>query len=103
MPKNRELRLWGAVVGLVLLSLLGGCCAYLRLGTTVIGDFVSPDGKWDAVLTVRNGGAMTGYATAVFIVGAGNPLARQIALIRAAHVFVVTIMTGRFIGVTADK
>jgi hypothetical protein len=88
MP-NRQLRLWGAVVALILLFFLGCCCAYVRLGTTVIGDFVSPDGKWDALLMVRNGGAMTGYATVLTIVSTGNPLARQISLIRAAHVFAV--------------
>jgi hypothetical protein len=83
-----KLRWW--CLGSVLFALLivGGCSAYLRLGTTVIGDFVSPDGVQDAVLMVRNGGAMTGYATGISLVHR-NPLARQFALIRGPNVFVV--------------
>ena len=61
----------------------------MRYGTTVIGDFLSPDGKWDALLLVRNGGAMTGYATQISIVEGGNRFARQVALFRASPVFVV--------------
>jgi 3-deoxy-D-manno-octulosonic acid (KDO) 8-phosphate synthase len=60
------------------------------MGTTVIGDSVSPDRKWDAVLMVRNGGAMTGYSTVISVVRA-NWVARQIALLalyRPVHVFV---------------
>lgn len=83
-----KLRWW--CLGFVLFALLtvGGCSAYLRWGTTVIGDFVSPDGVQDAVLIVRNGGAMTGYATGISVVHR-NPLARQLALVRGANVFVV--------------
>ena len=55
-----------------------GCIAYVRLGTTVIANIPSPNGKWDAVLMVRNGGAMTGYATAIALVS-NNWISRQIA------------------------
>ena len=82
MTRRKELHRWASVVALVLFLLLVGCGAYVRLGTTIIGDFVSPDGRWDAVLIVRNGGAMTGYATAISIVSRGNPAARQIGLFR---------------------
>jgi len=84
------MKLRGLCLGFVLFALLivGGCSAYLRLGTTVIGDFVSPDGFQDAVLMVRNGGAMTGYATGIAIVHR-NPLARQLALVSGPNAFVV--------------
>jgi hypothetical protein len=78
------------VVVLLSVCALGACGVYVRMGTTVIGDFVSPDGRWDAVLMVRNGGAMTGYSTAISVVRT-NWYARQLALYalhRPAHVFV---------------
>ena len=86
----RSLRLWCAVLASLLLFGMVGCTAYVRWGTTVVGDFLSPDERWDAVLIVRNGGAMTGYATAISVVRA-NWLARELALCalyRPVHVFV---------------
>jgi hypothetical protein len=81
---------WGvafvSVPALFILIILG---AYLRLATTVIGDFVSPDGTHDAVLTVRNGGAAGGYSTDVSLVRAHIPLARQIALLGSGDLFVI--------------
>ena len=86
---KRGSKIWRWCLAVVLLCMCGlaACGAYVRLGTTVIADFISPDGRWDAVLIVRNGGAMTGYATAVSVVRA-NWFARQLALYRPAHVFV---------------
>jgi hypothetical protein len=75
-------------LALCLLLIGGACAAYVRLGTTVIDDFVSPDGAHDAILMVRNGGAMTGYSTGIALVSS-NPLARQLALIKGMNVFVV--------------
>jgi hypothetical protein len=57
------------------------------LGTTVVGDFPSADGKWNAVLMVRNGGAMTGYATVISLVRNKNWVARQAALFWPRAVF----------------
>ena len=88
MTNLMKLRWW--FLGFVLCAFLivGGCSAYVRLGTKVIADFVSPDGTHDAVLMVRNGGAATGYATGVSVVSS-NSLARQLALIRGINLFVV--------------
>ena len=81
-------RWWFLAFALCVLLIIGGCSAYVRLGTEVIGDFVSPDGMRDAVLMVRNGGAMTGYNTGISLVP-HNPLARQMALFRRTNLFVV--------------
>ena len=89
MAFHKELRLWGSVTALVLLSILVSCCVYFRSGTTAIGDFVSPDGKWDALLMVRNGGATTSYATAISMVSADHSLSRQVALFRSGNLFVI--------------
>jgi len=83
----KTLRLWCAVLASVLLFGLVGCAAYVRMGTTVVGDFASPEGKWDAVLMVRNGGAMTGYATVISLVRNKNWVARQAALFWPRAVF----------------
>jgi hypothetical protein len=83
-----KLRWWCFAFALFALLIVGGCSAYVRLGTTVIGDFVSPDGVHDAVLMVRNGGAATGYATGISLLS-HNPLARQLALTRRMNLFVV--------------
>ena len=83
-----KLRWWFLVFALCAILIVGGCSAYLRLGTTVIDDFVSPDGMQDAVLMVRNGGGATGYGTGVSLVSR-NPLERQLALIRRMNLFVV--------------
>jgi hypothetical protein len=81
---------WCLAMVLLCMCGLAACGAYVRMGTTVIADFISPDGRWDAVLMVRNGGAMTGYSTAVSVVRA-NRVNRQLelyALYRPVHVFV---------------
>jgi hypothetical protein len=81
---------WGLAVVLLCTCGLAAFGAYFRMGTTVIEDSISPDGRWDAVLMVRNGGAMTGYVTAVSVVRA-NWITRQLALCalyRTANVFV---------------
>ena len=86
-----------AALASILLFGIVGCAAYVRLGTTVVGDFPSPDGKWDAALMVRNGGAMTGYSTAISVVRA-NWLARELALCalyRPVHVFVADDNDGK--------
>ena len=83
-----KLRWWCLALAIGVLLIVGGCSAYVRLGTTVISDFVSPDSAHDAVLMVRNGGAATGYSTGVSLV-ARNPLAQQLALIRGMNLFVV--------------
>jgi hypothetical protein len=56
------------------------------MGTTPINDMLSPDGKWDAVVTVRNGGAMTGYTTAISVVAASS-IAREFSLFTTSRVF----------------
>jgi hypothetical protein len=89
MMSRNILRLCFIVVLLALLG-LAACGVYVRMGTTVVGDFVSQDRRWGAVLMVQNGGAMTGYSTVISVVSA-NWLARQLALYalyRPAHVFV---------------
>lgn len=88
--KNRRALRWSSVVILLVLCTLGACGGYVRLGTTVVANSVSPDGKWDAILVVRNGGAMTGFSTGVSVVKA-NWFSRQLALYamqRPVHVFV---------------
>src|SRR5664279_5044250 len=57
---SRKILRWCFVVMLLSVCGLGACGAYVRMGTTVIGDFVSPDGRWDAVLMVRNDGLLYG-------------------------------------------
>ena len=88
MTNLMKLRWWFLAFALCALLIVGGCSAYLRLGTRVIGDFVSPDGRHDAVLMVRNGGAATGYSTGISLVSS-NPLARQLALMKRTNLFVV--------------
>jgi hypothetical protein len=88
------LRLFFSILVLLLLCGFVACSAYLRLGTTLISEFPSPDGNWDAVLMVRNGGAMTGYATVVSV-NRDYWLARQFALVWPTAVFVVDDNAGK--------
>lgn len=93
----KAVRLGCVIVSLLVLCGIASCGAYVRFGTTVIEDFPSPDAKYVAVLLVRNGGAMTGYATAISVVRA-NWLARELALwalYRPAHVFVADDNNGK--------
>ncbi len=78
-----------AVVAGLLLGIVALRAAYMRLATTVVGDVVSPDGTWAAVLMVRNLGAMGDFSTQLSIVPARDLLARQLAVYRRANVFVV--------------
>jgi len=88
MSNLMKLPQWFFVVVLCALLIVGGCSAYLSRGTRVIGDFVSPDGTHDAVLMVRNCGALTGYSTGISLVS-HNPLTRQMALIKLMNLFVI--------------
>lgn len=83
-----KLRWWCFAFALFALLIVSCCSAYIRLGTTVIDDVVSPDGVHDAVLMVRNGGAATGYVTGISLLS-HNPLARQFALTRRMNLFVI--------------
>src|ERR1700684_942206 len=79
---------WFFAFALFALLIVGGCSAYVRLGTRVVGAFASPDGMHEAVLMVRNGGAATGYSTGVSLISR-SPLTRQLALIRRMNLFVI--------------
>lgn len=83
-----KLRWWYLAFALGALVVAVGCSAYIRLGTTVIGDFVSPDGVYDAVLMVRNGGAATGYSTGLSVVSRGS-VARQFAFVSRVNLFII--------------
>lgn len=86
---RRKVYLWCLLVLALLTAAVGSCGnAYLRLGTNVVGNFPSPDGKWDAVLMVRNGGAMTDFSTQISVVGAHGFWARQFALCRPGNLFI---------------
>jgi hypothetical protein len=87
---SRKLLNWCFAIALLAMCGLAACSAYVRMGTVVIADFVSPDKRWDAILMVRNDGAMTDYSTVVSVVRT-NWIARQLALYalyRPVHVFV---------------
>jgi len=62
--------------------------AFMKSATFVVADIPSPDEKWDAMLMVRNGGAMTDYSTQVSIVPGASRLARGFAILRAGNVFI---------------
>ena len=72
---------WFIAFALFALLVVGVCFTYVIRGTTVIGDFVSPDGVHDAVLMVRDGGAVTGYITGISLLP-HNSLARHLAFMR---------------------
>lgn len=79
---------WCFAFALFALLVVGVCFTYLIRGTTIIGDFVSPDGVHDAVLMVRDGGAVTGYITGISLLP-HNSLARHLAFMRGINLFVV--------------
>jgi hypothetical protein len=62
--------------------------ALVRSWTEVVRDVPSPDGKWDVMLMVRNGGATTDYSTQLSVVPAGGRLSRELALCRPGNVFI---------------
>ena len=70
---------------LVVLICLNGC---VRLGTTVTSEIISPDNKWDAVLMVRNGGAMTDFSTQISVINKAGTFAKQGALWTAGNIFI---------------
>lgn len=80
---------WVLIIGvfvLLFVSVLGW--AYMRAATDVMEDVNSPDGKWDALLMVRNGGGMTGFSTQVSVVSRSNRVARAIAICSPGNVFI---------------
>ena len=89
--KQKTLRIvFGSLLVLAVMAVvcLVAGLAFLKSATQVVADIPSPDGKWDAMLMERNGGAMTDYSTQVSIVPAASRLARGIAIVRAGNVFV---------------
>jgi hypothetical protein len=64
---------------------LSGC---VRSGTQVTREVVSPNGKWDAIVMVRNGGAMTNFSTQISVVKAADSHAKQDALWSVGNVFI---------------
>jgi len=62
--------------------------AFVRSATDVVDHVSSPDGKWDVVLMVRNGGATTDFSTQLSVVPAGSRLARENAICRPGNVFI---------------
>ena len=86
---QKRVYLWGIPVLALLIGGVSSCgSVYLRLGTTVVGSVPSPDGRWDAVLMVRNGGAATDFSTQVSVIRASSFLARQAALCRPGNAFI---------------
>lgn len=70
---------------LVVLVCVDGC---VRLGTSVTSEIISPDNKWNAVLMVRNGGAMTGFSTQLSVINKGDTFAKQGVLWRVGNIFI---------------
>ena len=71
--KRKSLAIVGGVVLAVLIisaAVWIAPFALVRSGTEVVGDVLSPDGKWDVVLMVRNGGATTDYSTQLSVIPA---------------------------------
>jgi len=86
---KKKVYFWSPLILALLIAAVIACGnGYLRLGTDVVGNFPSPDGNWDALLMVRNGGAMTDFSTQISIIKARSFLARQIALCRPGNVFI---------------
>jgi hypothetical protein len=89
--KRKSLTIVGGVVLAVLIICAAvwiGPFALVRSGTEVVGDVLSPDGKWDVVLMVRNGGATTDFSTQLSVIPAVGRLSREIALGRPGNVFI---------------
>jgi hypothetical protein len=73
MNKNKLLRrIIFSLIGLVA-ALAIADAALMNAATTVISKDISPDGKWEAVVMVRNPGAADGFATTVAIQNASLP------------------------------
>ena len=79
--KRKSLAIVGGVVLAVLIisaAVWIAPFALVRSGTEVVGDVLSPDGKWDVVLMVRNGGATTDYSTQLSVIPAVGRLSREL-------------------------
>ena len=76
---NARTNPWLVLVVLVLVSCFGACGAYIRMGTDPIAGYVCPDGKWEALVMVRNGGAMDRFSTQISVVSTTNPVVEQLA------------------------
>ena len=89
MARAQKFRFIFCVLAAAIFCGLVGCAAYLRSATTVVQDYVSPDGKREAIVLVVNGGGMTGYTTALSIVDAHSKLAREFAIMRGRRDFLI--------------
>lgn len=89
----------GLLVGIFVIYILMtvASLAFVRSATDVVGDVLSPDGKWDAMLMVRNGGATTDFSTQLSLVRAGSRLARETAICRPGNVFVADANDGAIV------
>lgn len=87
---RKKTLLWSTLTVALSISVLSSCCGvYVRMGTTVLGEFPSPNGRWNALLMLRNGGAMGGFSTQISLVRTGSVLSRQFALFRPGNAFIV--------------
>lgn len=86
---RRKTFFWCLLAAVLIIGVISSCCGvYVRIGTTVLGEFPSPNGKWNALLMLRNGGAMGGFSTQVSLVRTGSVLPPQLALFRSGNVFI---------------
>jgi hypothetical protein len=87
--RKKRMYFWCIVIVALLVGAISSCGnVYLRLGTDVMGSFPSPNGKWDALVMVRDGGAMTGFSTQISVIRSRSLVGRQIALFRPANAFI---------------
>lgn len=80
----------GLLLGVFVIYVLmtAASLAFVKSATDVVSDVPSPDGKWDVMLMVRNGGATTDFSTQLSLVPAASRLARETAICRPGNVFV---------------
>ena len=88
MTKSVKIGFTLSLISLLFVLGLVGCGAYVRMGTTVLAESLSPDGKWEAIVMTRNGGAMSGFSTQISVVTRPNFVARQVALCRPGNIFI---------------
>ena len=88
MSSRQKVVIWLVLVVLVLVSCFGACGAYIRMGTDPIAGYVCPDGKWEALVMVHNGGAMDRFSTQISVVSTTNPVVEQLALYRKGNAFI---------------
>jgi hypothetical protein len=94
MRRPRKIFLWALAI--VLLPILGRAALSVDVGmsATVISDSVSPDGEWDAMLIVRNPGAMDTFYTVVSVVK-NNLFSRKLELYLPSQEFVADNNDGK--------